>query len=76
MNEGEPKIKKEHNGGGFLPSPPPPSFSVLTTVQLSRGYNSYFANHKIKNTPKKPTPTLGVTNVANYLYKKQKVGSA
>ena len=43
------------------PRPPPPSFSVSTTVQLtvqlSRGCKSYFANHKIKNTPapsKKP----------------------
>ena len=33
--------------------PPPQSFSVLTLVQLSPGFNSYFANHKRKNAPKK-----------------------
>ena len=99
IDEAEPKTKKSTMGGGLLPSPPPPSFSVLTTVQLSGGYNSYFANHncKIKNTPSKnrqlsrpghpptiATPARGqakffcisLQNVANYLYKEQKVGSA
>lgn len=91
--------KRERWGWPSGPSPPPPLFSVLTTVQLSRGYNSYFANHncKIKNTPSKnrqlrrpghpptiATPARGqakffcisLQNVANYLYKEQKVGSA
>ena len=51
----------ELSNSGLLPSLPPPSFSVSTKVQLSRGCKSYFArhfaNHKIKNTPapsKKP----------------------
>ena len=52
----------EISNSGLLPSPPPPSFSVSTTVpcQLSRGCKSYFANHKIKDTPapsKKPPAT-------------------
>ena len=50
----------ELSNSGLLPSPPPPSFSVSTTVQLSRGCKSYFASHKIKNTPapsKKPPAT-------------------
>ena len=52
----------ELSNSGLLPSPPPSSFSVSTTVpcQLSRGCKSYFANHKIKDTPapsKKPPAT-------------------
>ena len=47
---------RERKTGGFshCPSPPPPSFSSLTTVQLSRGCISYLTSHKRKNSPKKP----------------------
>lgn len=49
------KTLKGLNAGGFShcprPSLPPPPFSVPTPVQLSGGWDSYFANHKIKNTP-------------------------
>ena len=37
----------------LLPSPPPPSFSVSTLLQHSRGWNFYFANRKRKKTPQK-----------------------
>ena len=50
--------EKENDGGGgegfslpFSPCPLPHHF-VLTSVQLSCSCNSYFANHKRKNTPK------------------------
>jgi len=36
----------------FLPLPPPSSFSGSTSVQLLRGFISYFTNHKRKKTPK------------------------
>ena len=35
------------------PSPSPPLFSVWTSLQLSNGCNSYFANHKRKKTQQK-----------------------
>ena len=45
----------ERKTGGFphCPSPPPPSFSSLTTVQLSRVCISYLTSHKRKNSQKK-----------------------
>ena len=48
----------ERKTGGFshCPSPPPPSFSSLTTVQLSRVRISYLTSHKRKNSQKKKPP--------------------
>lgn len=38
----------------LLPSPPPPSLFVSTSVQLPRSCNFYFANHKSQKNKKKP----------------------
>ena len=43
--------KRKRWGRGPSPSPHPPSFSVLNSVQHSCRSNSYFANHKRKKTP-------------------------
>ena len=56
-NEMRNAVRCVHFLDGFshclLSLPPPQSFSVLTLVQLSPGFNCYFANHKRKNAPKK-----------------------
>ena len=44
----------------LLPSPPPPSFSVSTLVQHSRGWNFYFANRK-RNTRQKLPATQAIS---------------
>ena len=44
-----------------LAPPPPPSFSFSSSVQLSRGWISYFTNHKRKNTAKQPPATQATT---------------
>ena len=47
----------------LLPSPPPPSFSVWSLVQLFRGRTSYFTNHKRNKSQEKKTPATQAYNV-------------
>ena len=44
----------------LLPSPPPPSLFVSTSVQLPRGCNFYFANHKSQKDKKPATQVRAI----------------
>ena len=51
--------ERKTDGFSHCPSPPPPSFSSLTTVQLSRVCISYLTSHKRKNSQKKTASHAG-----------------